>query len=104
MIIEHSRGRDIIIRGRDNTGKRYEKTIKGHWPYCFVRSEDAKYIAEAVRTEEGYTGLYGEELTKIICATDYDVKQIGRNGQTWEANIPYPNQVLADYINHDSDI
>ena len=99
MIIERSRGRDIIIRGRDNTGKRYEKTIKGHWPYCFVRSEDAKYIAEAVRTEEGYTGLYGEELTKIICATDYDVKQIGRNGQTWEANIPYPNQVLADYIN-----
>lgn len=103
MIIERSRSRDIIIRGRDASGERYEKTIKDHWPYCFVRNEAAPFVAEAVRTEEGFTGLYGEELTKIICATDYDVKQVGKSHQTWEANLPYPNQVLADHINEGND-
>ena len=100
MIIERGRGRDVIVRGRDKAGKRYEKTITGHWPYCFVKTEDADYAAEGVAVEHGYTGLYGEELSKITCATDYDVKQIGRREQTWEANLSYPNQVLADYINN----
>jgi len=99
MIIERGRGRDIIIRGRTSNKERYEKTIKGHWPYCFVKTEDAPYIAEAVKKEDGYTGLFGEKLTKIICATEYDVKQLAKSGQTWEANIPYTNQVLADYVN-----
>jgi len=99
MIIERGRGRDIIIRGRTSHKERYEKTIKGHWPYCFVKTEDAPYIAEAVKKEDGYVGLFGESLTKIICASEYDVKQLAKSGQTWEANIPYPNQVLADFIN-----
>lgn len=99
MIIERGRGRDIIIRGRTSNKERYDKTIRGHWPYCFVKTEDAPYIAEAVRKEDGYTGLFGEKLTKIVCASEYDVKQLSKAGQTWEANIPYPNQVLADYIN-----
>ncbi|MAR83303.1 MAG: hypothetical protein CMF55_00710 [Legionellales bacterium] len=99
MIIERGKGREILIRGRDSHGKRYEKSIKGHWPYCFVKTEDSQYVSEAIRREDGYTGLYGEELTKIICATDYDVKQVAKREQTWEANLPYPNQVLADHIN-----
>ena len=99
MIIERGKGRDVIVRGRDKAKKRYEKTITGHWPYCFVRTEDAPYIAEAVAVEHGYTGLYGEELSKVTCASDYDVKQIGKAGLTWEANLPYHNQVMADYIN-----
>lgn len=99
MIIERGRGRNVIIRGRTPNGKRYEKSIKGHWPYCFVKNEDASFVVEVVRTEEGFTGLYGEGLTKIICATDYDVKQVGKRWQTWEGNMPYSNQVLADYIN-----
>ena len=103
MIIERGRGRSVIIRGRTPNGKRYEKSIKGHWPYCFVRNEDASSVAETVRTEEGFTGLYGEGLTKIICATDYDVKQVGKRWQTWEGNMPYSNQVLADHINEGND-
>lgn len=99
MIIERGKGRDVIIRGRHRNGERYEKTITGHWPYCFVKTEDADYAPEGIAVEHGYTGLYGEELSKITCATDYDVKQIGKREQTWEANLSYPNQVLADYIN-----
>lgn len=99
MIIERGRGRDIVVRGRDKSGKRYEKSITGHWPYCFVKTEDAQNIKEAVAIQHGFTGLYGEELSKITCASDYDVKQVGKWGQTWEANLAYPNQVLADYIN-----
>ena len=97
MIIE-SKGRTVIVRGRDNAGKRYEKSITGHWPYCFVRTEDAEYAAEGVAVEHGYTGLYGEELSKITCTSDYDVKQIAKREQTWEGNLPYVNQVMADYL------
>ena len=103
MIIERGRGRDIIIRGRTPQKERYEKTITGHWPYCFVKTTDAPYIAEAVKKEHGFVGLFGEELTKVTCASEYDVKQISKVGQTWEANIPYTNQVLADYINEGND-
>ena len=99
MIIERGKGRDVIIRGRHRNGERYEKTITGHWPYCFVKTEDADYAVEGVAVEHGYTGLYGEELSKITCATDYDVKHLAKREQTWEANLPYTNQVLADYIN-----
>ena len=59
MIVEHGRGRDVIVRGRQPDGTRYQKSIKGYWPYCFVRDEDAEWI-ECVRKEPGYTGLYGE--------------------------------------------
>jgi DNA polymerase elongation subunit (family B) len=98
MIVERGRGRDIIVRGRTPEGERYQKSITGYWPYCFVRDEDAEFI-DCVRQESGYTGLYGESLTKIVCATTKDVSDIGYAGQTWEANIPYVNRVLADYIN-----
>jgi DNA polymerase elongation subunit (family B) len=103
MIVERGRGRDIIIRGREKNGARYEKTITGYWPYAFVSSVDAEYIDEAVRKEEGYVGLYGEELTKIVCATPHDVKQLSYHGTTWEGNIPYENRVLSDYINDGND-
>ena len=98
MIVERGRGRDIIVRGRTPEGERYQRSITGYWPYCFVRDEDAEFI-DCVRQEPGYTGLYGESLTKIVCATTKDVSDIGYAGQTWEANIPYVNRVLADYIN-----
>ena len=99
MIVERGRGRDIIIRGRNKNKERYEKTISGYWPYAFVSDEDAEHIEEAVKKESGYKGLYGEDLTKITCATPYDVKQLSYYGTTWEANIPYVNRVLSDYIN-----
>jgi len=103
MIVERGRGRDIIIRGRDKNNARYEKTITGYWPYAFVSDVDAEHIDEAVRKESGYTGLYGESLTKIVCATPFDVKQLSYYGTTWEANIPYVNRVLSDYINDGND-
>ena len=99
MIIERGRGRDIIVRGRNTDGKRYEKTISGYWPYCFVRTEEDKYLDSVVKKEPGYVGLYGEKLTKIVCASPFDIKKISDDGDTWEANIPYTNRVLSDYIN-----
>ena len=99
MIIERGKGRDVIVRGRTRNKERYEKTITGHWPYCFVKTEDAGYVPEAVATEHGFTGLYGEELSKVTFATEYDLKQVAKREQTWEGNLSYPNQVMADYIN-----
>ena len=99
MIIERGRGRDIIVRGRSKDGLRYEKNITGYWPYCFVRTEEDKYLDTTVKRERGYVGLYGEKLTKIVCASPFDIKKIADERDTWEANIPYTNRVLSDYIN-----
>ena len=99
MIVEKTNGRNVLIRARDKDGKRYEKTITGYWPYCYMEDENVPYVAEAVRTEAGYTGLYGESLTKVYCATPHDVRQLSYAGSTWEANVPYTNKVLCDYIN-----
>jgi len=99
MIVEKGSGRNVIIRARDGDGKRYEKSISGYWPYCYVREEDAKHLAEAVKIEKGFTGLYGESLSKVYCASPYDVSQISNAGETWEGNIPYTSKVLCDYIN-----
>ena len=62
MIIEHGRGRNVVVRGRDTSGKRYEKTISGHWPYCFVKTEDADYITDGVAIQPvSYTHLRAHE-------------------------------------------
>ena len=98
MIVERGRGRDVIVRGRTKTGERYQKTITGYWPYCYVEDKDAKYVTECVKREPGHTGLYGEKLTKIVTASPNDVSELSQAFKTWEGNIPYPNRVLIDYV------
>ena len=96
MIVDRGKGKTVIIRYRDpETLDRKEERISNIYPYCFVEDESAQYI-EAISKEAGYTGLYGESLTKI---TMYDPSEIGKlkkTGPTWEANIPFVNRVLAD--------
>tara|TARA_Y100001963_G_scaffold31837_1_gene43916 strand:+ start:14476 stop:16698 length:2223 start_codon:yes stop_codon:yes gene_type:complete len=99
MIIERSKGRSILVRTRDENGKRVEKTYTGE-PYCFVKDEDAKFIP-CVRSEAGYEGVYGESLTKVVFAHPNDLHELKKTHShipTWEANIPYENRVLVDEV------
>ena len=82
MIIERGRGRDIIVRARTPDGQRYEKNITGYWPYCYVEDKDVKYVTESVKREPGYTGLYGEKLTKITTASPSDVSELSQGFKT----------------------
>lgn len=101
MIVTKGRGREVIVRHRDEDGQRITTKIKEYRPYFFVKNEDANLIY-AVKKEEGYKGVYGEDLTKIIVADPqaiYDFKKGYSHIMTWEANIPFPNRVLTDRVN-----
>ena len=100
MIITQGRGREVIVRHRDDSRQRIVTKINDGWPYYFVRTEDADVIP-AIRKEDGYRGVFGEDLTKITVATPdivYQHKKDFPHLDTWEANIPFVNRVLADRV------
>ena len=98
MIIERSGNRNVLIRHRDEQGKRIETVIKNIKPYGFLLDSDAQFIP-ALAKEEGYHGVYGESLTKVIMADPNDVSELkNRFEKTWECNIPWSNRCLSEYI------
>ena len=98
MIIEKNSQRGVIIRYRDNNDKRVVVTDREHWPYCYVKTDDA-YRVRAVSTQDGYRGILGEKLTKVVVADTFNLKEIKDLGiPTWEANIPYTNRVMVDRV------
>ena len=100
MIITQGRVREVIVRHRDDSRQRIVTKINDGWPYYFVRTEDADVIP-AIRKEDGYRGVFGEDLTKITVATPdivYQHKKDFPHLDTWEANIPFDNRVLADRV------
>ena len=103
MIIENINGRNVVVRHRDEDGKRITTKLSA-FPYCFLREEDTKQLdvlIDIVAIEHGFTGLYGEALSKVSVYHPKDIRAIRNNFQhTWEANIPFVNRVLADRINN----
>ena len=104
MIIENINGRKVVVRHRDEDGKRIT-TKFSEYPYCFLRDEDvlSNFATDEIAAdlEDGYTGLYGEPLTKVSVYHPKDIRAIrSRFEHTWEANIPFVNRVLADRINN----
>ena len=102
MIVERGRGRDVHIRYRDEKGDRKVVKETNYWPYCFVETEHHELFT-AVKKEDGYKGLYGEDLTKLVAADPSQIRDIkeqadSHNLQTWEANIPFVNRVLVDRL------
>jgi len=98
MIVDTNKARQVIIRYRDANNNRQTITDSEHWPYCFVKSNDA-YRFNAVRKEGGYKGILGEDLTKIVVASTFDLKAIRDSGlPTWEGNIPFSNRVMIDRV------
>jgi DNA polymerase elongation subunit (family B) len=103
LIIENINGRNVVVRHRDEDGKRITTKLSA-FPYCFLREEDTKQLdvlIDIVAIEHGFTGLYGEALSKVSVYHPKDIRAIRNNFQhTWEANIPFVNRVLADRINN----
>jgi DNA polymerase elongation subunit (family B) len=94
MIVEQVGRNDVLVRYRDENGKRQQTKITDRLPYCFVRDEDAEYIHGEMK-ETGYIGVFGKPLTKISCYTTDAVRALAKTGDTWEGNIPFTNQVLT---------
>ncbi len=94
MIVDAVGRNNVVVRHRDANGKRVETTITDFYPYCYVEDESADYVEGA--KEQGYKGVFGEPLTKITVRSSDEIRRIKDiGGKTWEANIPYVNQVLA---------
>tara|TARA_R110002012_G_scaffold125464_2_gene276988 strand:+ start:14277 stop:16532 length:2256 start_codon:yes stop_codon:yes gene_type:complete len=105
MILENVRGK-VRVRHRDNSGQRIVTEITDSdfdtRPYCFVKTKNA-HSYNASSKEDGYKGLYGEELTKLSVPKPYDIKEIKDRAErfghlTWECNIPFVNRVMSDRV------
>lgn len=100
MIIETVRSNKVRVRYRDENRQR--KVAEFSSPaYCFVESKHSSKFGGT--KEAGYTGLYGEKLTKITVPKSFNIKEIrddaeSRGYRTWEANFPYINRVMSDRI------
>lgn len=97
MIVEAVGRNDVLVRYRNSEGQRKETRIKEHLPYCYLREEDAKWIS-GHSVESGYTGMFGESLSKVTCFSQWDIRELAKSGNTWEGNVPFTNQVLTKRI------
>ena len=100
MLADQLRGRTVGLRYRDpKTNQRINQKVKDVIPYCFITVEDSQRIPKQwINAQSGFEGLYGEALVKLTFGDPYDMKQFVKDNhiKTWEANIPFPNRVLAD--------
>ena len=103
MIVEAVGSRSVYIRYRDENLNRQTMSIKDRQPYCFVETSLAGYVetwCEGVtKTEEGFKGIYGEDLSKVSMRHSGVISDIHADTETWEGNVPFTNQVLSDRIN-----
>ena len=102
MIIESMGRRKVNIRYRNEDGERQHRIIEDVWPYCFVETEHAP-LFDAASKEDGYLGVYGEKLTKLVVATPAQIRDVKAKADlfsvpTWEANVPYVNRAICDHL------
>lgn len=97
MIVERGRGNKVVVRYRDQDGKRTKKTYEEN-PYCYVHEKDIDQLQVPCRVDDRpYEGLYGEDLRKVVFRDTEDMRFVTKSQtQTWEGNINHTNRVLAN--------
>ena len=96
MIVDRFGKRSIKVRYRDpDTLERQTDELK-QYPYAFVETSKADLV-DCLRKEDGFKGLYDEDLTKCTFAEVKEVSDLKyRFEKTWECNIPFTNRCLVD--------
>ena len=97
MIVEAVGRNDVLVRYRNSEGLRKESRLKDYLPHCYMSDEDAEWLEEGA-VQKGYTGMFGESLSKVTCFSQWDVRQLAKTGTTWEGNVPFTNQVLTKRV------
>ena len=96
MIVDKTGRLTTTVRYRDPTTleRKVDKlTVK---PYVFVPHEMADLV-QCVAKEEGFVGLYGEEITKCIFNDPWEARQVQDTiPLTWECNVSYTERCLVD--------
>lgn len=96
MQVTRTGSNQVTVRYRDPVSLERKQTVIKQRPYAFVEDHNAEFV-ECVEQQTGYTGLYGESLTKCIfnhTGEVYDLRQ--RGFKTWEANVDFNNRCLVD--------
>lgn len=94
----------VTLYCRDRDHKKRKIRVLGFKPYFYIQSNDPVPEDEHILDiEEGFTGVYGEQLKKIICDNPLSVwdsqKQHGlrtKFTKHWEADIPFLRRFLID--------
>ena len=90
----------VTVRYRDPQTLERKVDKLTMFPYVFVEDRDAEFV-ECMQKEEGYVGLYGEEITKCIFADPWEASQLKKRfNKTWECNIRFTNRCLVDSGKH----
>ena len=104
MIVDAVGKNKVSLRYRDENGNRVVETLDDYLPYLFVETEILpEKPSPELKFEDGFVGLYGEDLTKVT-SYNLDALKFFKNSQvTWEGNIPFTNRVLADRLDRGND-
>lgn len=98
VIVERTKKNDILVRYRTEDGKRVEERYSCS-PFCYVEESSIGKLTPpfAVLPDEGYTGLYGEKLRRVVFQNTDDLSKASKKVRTWEANIAHSNRVLVEH-------
>ncbi len=98
MIVERTKKNSVLIRYRDAEGNRQTQTVSAN-PFCYIEPHNIGDLKTpfTVLPDEGYEGLYGEKLRRVVFDNTDDLRSISKKVRTWEANIAHPNKVLVEH-------
>ncbi|MBC7115044.1 MAG: polymerase, archaea type [Archaeoglobi archaeon] len=87
----------IHIFGRDENRRLRRIDVFGFEPYFYVPEEEEIEDFRIKRIEEGYTGIDGKRLKKIVVRRPSDVRELrGKFSRSYEADILFTQRFLID--------
>ena len=97
LVSIRSRGKDIIIYGRDKDGYKKQFIDSSFSPYFYVPSNEDIDCKEITNFEEGFVSIYGDILTKIYVNDPQKVPLVrAKFTNHFEGDIPYCKRYLID--------
>lgn len=97
MIVDKTGTKTITVRYRDAETLERKVDKLTETAYCFVLDEHVDLVDNAIRTEAGYEGLYGESITKCYFSDPWQTREVmDKFAQTWECTVPFTDRVLVE--------
>lgn len=98
MIVERASKNSVLVRWRTEDGKRATDKYSCD-PFCYIEESNIGKLKPpfAVLPDEGYEGLYGEKLRRVVFQNTDDLSACAKKVRTWEANIAHTNRVLVEH-------
>lgn len=91
-----SKNRDIILFGRNESGKK-KFVVKDFKPYFYVPFSESQEDSSIVDEEYGFTSIYGDDLRKVFVTNPSEVPHVREKfSKHWEADVPYARRCLVD--------